>query len=532
MKLKGGVPYIVLTAMAFGTMEISLKLAGSAFTAFQLTFLRFFIGGLILMPLAIRDMKKRHLVLNAKDIGYMIMLGLINVVFSMVLFQVGVNMSNAGIAAIVFSSNPIFTMILSYFLVHDAFTRQKAITVVLSLIGLIIVADPVAIIKNGSIGLLIVLLAAVLFSLYTTLGKFRIQRLGGSVMNSFSFVLGSLAVLGILLYTGQPVISGINSHSIWTLLYTSVVVTGFGYACFMKAIELCGPGNASFAFFLKPVIALILSAIVLHEPITLHAVIGLALILAGCTLAGPIERMLFPKKNVENAPVLQGRLATAAEAARSPLVITVSREFGSGGRAIAKQLARKLNIPFYDTEIMKLASKEDNLPASYIKEHDQAINNRFVYGLFANYAKMASGSITTNDQVFEAESQAIRKLAEKGSCVIVGRLANYVLKDRPNTFNVFVAANPVWAVRRVMLREKVDHDTALAMIEKINRQRREHCRYYSNTFWGYAANYDLVINSSEYGIVNSADLIISAIKNRVVDEIEEDTNLNPVGVKA
>jgi drug/metabolite transporter (DMT)-like permease/cytidylate kinase len=511
MNLKNGSIYIVLTAMAFGTMEISLKIAGSAFTAFQLTFLRFLIGGLLLLPLALREQKKRNIHVGLSDIIYLAVLGIINVVFSMVLFQVGVNLSNAGIAAIVFSCNPIFTMIFSYFIVHDPFTRQKAITALLSLVGLLIVADPRAIITHGSIGLLIVLLAGIGFALYTTLGKLRIQKLGGSTMNSYSFLLGALGLLFVLFYTGDPIFSGINSHSVWPLIYTSVVVTGFGYVCYMKAIELCGPGTASFAFFLKPVIALILAFFILGEPITLRAVLGLVLIITGCTLAGPIERMLFGKKKA--APV--SAAIPVAETGSYPLVITVSREFGSGGRAIAKQLSRLLGIPFYDTEIIRLASQEDHLPASFVKDADQSINNRFIYGLFAKYAEMASGHLPGNDELFRAESEVIRELAAKGSCVIVGRLANVVLKDRPNTFHVFISSDPKWAAQRIMLREHVNEEEALSMAAKINQRRREHCRYYTDTFWGYGGNYDLTIKSSSYGIVESARLIVEAVKNEL-----------------
>lgn len=109
MSSKLGTLCIVLTAIAFGTMEISLKIAGTAFTPFQLTFLRFLVGGLLLMPLAVRDVKKRSIHLNRSDWGYLAVLGLVNICFSMILFQIGVNMANAGLAAIVFSSNPILS---------------------------------------------------------------------------------------------------------------------------------------------------------------------------------------------------------------------------------------------------------------------------------------------------------------------------------------------------------------------------------------------------------------------------------------
>lgn len=521
MNAKNGTIYIVLTALAFGTMEIALKIAGSSFTTFQLTFLRFFIGGLLLLPLAVKDLIRRHVHLTTSDWGYIAVLGIINVMFSMVLFQIGVNNSNAGLAAIVFSCNPVFTMIFSYFITHDALTRQKIITIILSLIGLCIVANPVSIIENGSMGLLIVLAAAISFSLYTTLGKLRIKKIGGSAMNSFSFIIGAIGVLAILFFTHGPVFSGIDSHSIWPLLYTSVVVTGVGYVCFMKAIELSGPANASFAFFIKPVVALILASIVLGEPITLRAIIGLALIIAGCVLAGPIERLLF-KKKLSESPVLDTMPKKASDVVAAPLVVTVSREFGSGGRAIGRRLAKELGVPFYDTEIMQMVGQREGLSLDEVKKQDQSIENRFIYNLFDKYTHLASGAVAPKDELFLTETSVIKELAEKGSCVIVGRLANVILKDRPNTFNLFISSDPEWAARRVMLREKVDKATARRMIADVNRRRSEHCRYYTGTFWGYAGNYDLLIKSSEWGIADSIQLIMNAIRHRLSLEVARD----------
>ncbi len=295
MKDKKGMIYILCTALAFGTMEISLKIAGATFAPFQLTFLRFLIGGLLLLPFAIKDMKKRGCKLVKSDWVYLLILGVVNICFSMILFQIGVSRSNAGIAAIVFSVNPVFTMIFSHFIVQDRFNRKKAITLLFSVIGLIVVANPASILKDGSdkaVGLLIVLVAAAGFALYTTLGKLRIQKIGGTAQNSISFLMGAAVLFVVLLVKGDPIVAGIDTHTIWPLLYVSVVVTGLGYLCYMQAIEMAGPSTASYAFFIKPIVALILSAVILSEPITVNAVIGTILIIIGCTMAEPIEKLL------------------------------------------------------------------------------------------------------------------------------------------------------------------------------------------------------------------------------------------------
>jgi drug/metabolite transporter (DMT)-like permease/cytidylate kinase len=528
MSSKLGTIYIVLTALAFGTMEISLKIAGSAFTPFQLTFLRFLVGGILLAPLAFRDIKKRSIHFIASDWAYLAVLGLVNICFSMILFQIGVNMANAGLAAIVFSSNPVFVMIFSYFIIHEAFTRKKAITLVLSIIGLIIVANPVDIIESGNFGLCISATAAVGFALYTTLGKLRIEKLGGNVENSFSFLIGCIFLLVVLLIHGDPIFSGINSQTIWPLLYCSFIVTGFGYLCFMKAIELTGPSNASFAFFLKPVIALILAAIILSEPITLNAIVGLILIIAGCTMAGPIERLLFHHQAIGEMDHVKAHPAWVTEQYDKPLVITISREFGSGGRNIGKLLAQKMGVPYYDTAIISLARKEKGFSKQFLQENEQAIGHRIISNLYDNYTHYATGFDSDRQMLFNEEAKIITDLTKISSCVIVGRLANYILRNRPNTFNVFIASDPEWAAQRIMLREHVEHDKAMEIRNRVNRQRQDHCRYFTDTYWGYGANYDLSLKSSDYGTVKTADIIAQVIQSRLgVNEEETAPVLTP-----
>ena len=283
MKQKQSYLFVLLTAFAFGTMEIALKIAGNDFTSLQLTFLRFLIGGLILLTFALKDLKRRAYHLTLSDWGYLLALGVINICFSMTLFQVGVMMTNAILAAIIISINPVFTMLFAHFLVHDYFTRQKAVVLLLSLVGLVVVANPAQLIHGTGVqGVLTVLAASMGFGFYTALGKKRIHQIGGLAQNSFSFLLGSGAECLILLAAGEPILNGITVHSMAVLLYVGIVVTGFGYVCYMKAIELSNPSTASIAFFIKPIVAITLSALILSESITWNVIAGTLLILAGC----------------------------------------------------------------------------------------------------------------------------------------------------------------------------------------------------------------------------------------------------------
>ena len=276
---------VIFCAFCFGTMEIALKIGGSVFGALQITFLRFLIGGIVLLPFALHDLKKRQHRLNRSDFLYLTLLALVGMCFSMVLCQVGLTMTNANTAAVIICSNPVFTMIFAHFLVNDRMNRRKVLVLVLSMIGLVFVANPLHMAEGNTLrGILCVFVAAVLFGLYSAIGKKRIAVLGGMVQNSFSFLIGAVLMLAVLLVTGGPVLEGLSLSSLPVLLYAGVVVTGGGYWSYLKAIDLSGPSFASVAFFIKPVFACILSAIILSEAITWNTVVGVAFILTGSIL--------------------------------------------------------------------------------------------------------------------------------------------------------------------------------------------------------------------------------------------------------
>ena len=275
--------FVLVTALLFSTMEVALKLAGTSFNAMQLTFLRFLIGGFCLLPFAVYDLRKRHCRLTIGDWAYLFLLGFINICVSMVLFQLGVMRTNANLAAIITSANPVFTMIFAQFIVNEKFTTQKVIVLISDIIGLVIIANPVKLVsgKSAASGILLTLAAALTFGLYTALGKKRIGKLGGFTQNSLSFILGSVVLLLALLATKQPIITGIGISTLPLLLYLGVFVTALGYYFYLKAIELLGPSAASITFFIKPIFAPIIALLVLNEAITVNFVIGVVFVLTG-----------------------------------------------------------------------------------------------------------------------------------------------------------------------------------------------------------------------------------------------------------
>lgn len=274
---------IIATAFLFGTLEVSVKLSGAAFDAIQLTFLRFLIGGALLLPFSIADLKKRRYRLTAGDLGYLLFLGITCVCLSMALLQLSIKGINANLAAVIICTSPLFTMIFAHFVADDPFTRRKAVVLALMLIGLVIVADPRKLLSGAisPLHLCYAVLSSLTFGLYTAYGKRRIAKIGGMTQNALSFLFGCLVLLIFMLCTDIPVTRGISLHTLPVLLYLGIFVTGLGYYFYLKAIELSGPSMASIAFFLKPIIAPILAFFVLGEPITLNLVLGVVFILAG-----------------------------------------------------------------------------------------------------------------------------------------------------------------------------------------------------------------------------------------------------------
>lgn len=236
-----------------------------------------------MLPFAIGDIRKRKIKLSKSDLGYLFILGLICICFSMVLFQIGLMGINASLAALIFSINPVFTMVFAHFIVHEKFTKKKAIALTISIIGLIIVMNPQKLVSGESNiwFLLLTLVAAIAFGLYTAYGKKKIGKIGGVAQNSFSFLMGSGVLLVILFVSGQPVFQGVSLKNAPLLFYLGVCVTGIGYYFYLKTVEIAGPSTASVAFFIKPMVAPIFAFVILGEAITLNIGIGLIFILFG-----------------------------------------------------------------------------------------------------------------------------------------------------------------------------------------------------------------------------------------------------------
>ena len=186
-------------------------------------------------------------------------------------------------------------------------------------------------------------------------------------------------------------------------------------------------------------------------------------------------------------------------------VITIAREYGSGGRLIGEELAKNLGIPFYDKELILLAAKKSGFSEEYIRRSEQIKSASFLYSLY-----MTSQVLPMSDQIFLVQSKIIQELAEEGPCVIVGRCADYVLRNNPKCMNIFIHAPLEERIRRASEEYGETSANMEDFIRKQDKKRSSYYNYFSQNKWGNAKNYHLAVNST-FAISQTAKLIQDAV---------------------
>lgn len=197
-------------------------------------------------------------------------------------------------------------------------------------------------------------------------------------------------------------------------------------------------------------------------------------------------------------------------------ILTISRQFGSGGRLIGKQVAARLGVPFYDREIIDLAAQKSGYASEFIKENEQKLKGLSAYaptaplwgsGIWGSFENIESN-------IYAAEADAMEHYASLGGCVIVGRCADYVLRDKYPCLNVFIHADIASRAKRVMevYKDETDEKRALKRIRDIDRLRARHYRYYTDAEWGNAANYHISLDSARLGEEHCVELLVEAYK--------------------
>ena len=178
-------------------------------------------------------------------------------------------------------------------------------------------------------------------------------------------------------------------------------------------------------------------------------------------------------------------------------IITISREFGSGGRFIGEEVAKKLGIKYYDKEIIGQIAKDSGLAPEYIKENAELSPKKGIFA-YAFIGRDVTGK-SVEDMVYEAQRNVILELADKEPCVIIGRNADYILRDRDDVLNVFIHGNMPEKIQRIIGLYNVEEEEAVKMMADTDKRRMTNYNFYTDQKWGRASNYTLCLNSSQLG---------------------------------
>ena len=200
-------------------------------------------------------------------------------------------------------------------------------------------------------------------------------------------------------------------------------------------------------------------------------------------------------------------------------IITISRAFGSGGRTIGREVAKRLGIPCYDKELVDKVAEESGFHADFIKEAGEyaPVTNSFLFNIAVSSNPMSMmHSMSMADQLFVCQSNVIRKLADEGPCVIIGRCADYILREREDCLHVFIHSDMEHRAERIVERYGETKQTPKKRLTDKDNKRRVYYKHYTNRNWGEAQNYHLSLNSGLIGVDKCVDIIVDIAK--IVDE--------------
>ena len=261
----------------------------------------------------------------------------------------------------------------------------------------------------------------------------------------------------------------------------------------------------------RQIVLLIPAMIILGNIFGVHGVLsagpiadGIAFMIALILIIREVRKL---GKRSQESQALESDTVVEAKS-ENKIVVTVSREYGSGGRYVAKLLSEKLGVKFYDKEIVTKLSEETGLSEEYIEENEQK------RGILSTLENDQVTGLSSKDELFIKETELIKKLARKDSCVIVGRCADFILKNNRNVVKVFVYSDMEDKIKRATKFYGLNKEKAEKEIKNIDKQRANHYKYYTEREWKEYSNYDICINSDTFGVEKSADIIYDMIQNR------------------
>lgn len=270
-------------------------------------------------------------------------------------------------------------------------------------------------------------------------------------------------------------------------------------------------GKSAFLSLSRQILFFIPAAILLSKWFGLNGVLYAGPVADGLSFIISVILLFLQMKQFNQEPkeekIEQSNLQL--EKTQGP-IITINREYGSGGRYVGTLLAKQLGIHLYDKNFIEMVSDESGLSASYIEENEQNRKGN----LLSEFNRSYFQNLTNDDNLFLAESKAIQKIAKKGSCVIIGRCADYVLKNEKNVFRIFLYSDSKHKVKRATTYYGLDRHKAKERIESINKSRERHYEHYTSQKWRDASNYDLSLNVDLLGVEQTASLIAQIIQKK------------------
>ena len=300
--VKSGALWSALSTLMFTAYEVVLKFIAGQLNSMQLSLCRFTVGFVILLPLALRTLRRRGERLTGRDMAFFALLGLLGIALSMPILHVSVNYAGSSVAALLFSCNPVFVTFLAFFLLREPILPRHIAALVLEILGTVAIINPLHTAVDP-LGTALALLSTLLFSVYGVLGKRRCERYGGAVVTCFSFLFGSLILLGMILlshvpalarlltgaglgeFADIPILAGYTWENLPYVLFVSVGVAGVGFCCYFLAMERQPASVVSLVYFFKPALAPVLAWLVHGEAISANMLLGIVLIVAGSLCA-------------------------------------------------------------------------------------------------------------------------------------------------------------------------------------------------------------------------------------------------------
>lgn len=327
----------------------------------------------------------------------------------------------------------------------------------------------------------------------------------GNYISSLAYLLAGCVILGFGVYT--------------EVLTNVAMLPGESFVRAVSSTWKTEFGSTKVAFDVSlTVIAGVLSFLFAHRldgvregTIIAALLVGFIARLFGRRLSF-LEPLLFSEKRQTAGEKAGDTFVEEKAVARRP-VIVIGRQYGSGGHDIGEALAERLGFAFYDNEIIQMTAGSTGYTPQFIRDREENMTNSFLYDLVSQMYIYSDTREAPRDAIFESEGKVIRELADKGNCVIIGRCADYILRDRPECLKVYLHASQNYRVKRIMKTENLSEKDALQKIRQLDRRRSDNYHYYTRRIWGHSGNYDLTVDT-EMGAETVQEIICRTLELR------------------